>query len=127
MPLSLRAAACAVITFGLSATLTACGRDPNATNAVAAAPGAATSIDAPAPPPKVYSADPAKTGQAYVEELKANPALFEKQKALCNGHGAEMQPRPELEGPCWAWSKAQEDLQIEQDQRAGGVKNTSSL
>lgn len=123
MSLRVRAAACATL---FAVTLAACSRNAETTNSVAAAPGAEPDASANAAPPMVYSADPAKTGQAYVDELKANPALFEKQRRLCSGHGAEMQPSPELEGPCWAWARAQEDLQIDQAQRAG-VKNTDNL
>ena len=105
--------------------LAACSK-PSDPSTVVAAPGLPAESGASAAPSAAYSADPTKTGQAYVDELKANPALFEKQKQLCNNHGAEAQPSPALEAPCAAWAGARDDLLIQQVEH-GGVKHADSL
>jgi hypothetical protein len=74
----------------------------------------------------VVSTDPTKTGEAYAEELEHNPALFARQKEICNGRGPSFQPRQELQAPCAAWDIARRNLQIDQPAE-GGVKNTDSL
>lgn len=119
-------AALTAVAFGLSGAIAGCGQN-TAGNVVAAAPGAPTPPNAPPTNPLVVSADPTKTGQAFVEELKQSPALFAKQKQICQGRGAAFQPRVELQAPCAAWDTARSDLEIDQGLRSGGVKNTDSL
>jgi hypothetical protein len=94
---------------------------------IAAAPSAPIQANAAPAVQAITSVDPAKTGQAFVEELKQNPTLFQKQKEICNGRGAAFQPSVELQAPCAAWDNARSDLEIDQDLRSGGVNNTSSL
>ena len=122
----LRLATWAVLTAGLAAAMTGCSRGTDGTSVQPAAGTPVSNGGVPAAP-IVASADPSKTGQAYVDELKQNPTLFEKQKEICHGHGAESQPSKELEGPCAAWDSARTDLELDQGHREGGVKNTDSL
>jgi hypothetical protein len=63
---------------------------------------------------------------SYAEQLKQNPALFEKQRQICHGNGPNSQP-PELQAPCAAWDSAREDLAEERGIREHPVKNTDTL
>lgn len=121
-----RQAALAVVAFGLSGALAACGQN-TAGNTVAAAAGTPPApITAPASE-VVASADPTKTGEAYAEELEHDPALFAKQKEICHGNGPSFQPTRELQSACAAWDIARRNLEIDQAPPGGGVKNTDSL
>lgn len=110
----------------LAGAFTACSKS-SAGNDVAAAPGTPQVASLAQSTPLAVSADPAKTGQDYVEELKQNPALFQKQKEICGGRGASFQPRVELQAPCAAWETARSDLEIDDELRGSKVKNTNSL
>lgn len=120
-------AAVAALLFCLVGPLGACSRGVAHTNAVAPAAGETAVATVAKPPSPAVSADANKTGQAYVEELEHDPALFEKQREICHGHGADSQPSPELEGPCAAWDMARSNLELDQQLHKGGVKNTDSL
>lgn len=121
-----RSIGCSALVLAIAGTLAGCSRAP-AANEIAAAPGTPEVSAATPPVATVVSADPAKTGQDYVEELKRSPALFAKQKEICNGRGASFQPRIELQAPCAAWETARSDLEIDQELHESKVKNTSSL
>ena len=120
-------AAVAAVALGLSGTLAACGRGTAANDQVAAAPGAPLPGPAASVARALASADPSKTGPAYTEELVQNPALFEKQKELCHGQGAALQPSRELEIPCADWDAARSKLQEKEYDEQTHVKNTDSL
>jgi hypothetical protein len=77
-------------------------------------------------PAVAASADPSKSGEAYVEELERNPTLFEKQKTLCRGQGGA-QPTRDLEMACADWDEARQKLEGQQVEQEGGVKRTDSL
>lgn len=124
--MSLRAIGSSAAIIVSAAALVACGKS-QAANDVAAAPGAPVVAEAPRSLSAVVSADPAKTGEAYAEELEHNPALFEKQKKICHGNGPSFQPTQELQAPCAAWDIARRNLEVDQGAREGGIKNTDSL
>jgi hypothetical protein len=124
MPLQSRSAA-AIALIAL-VEVAACS-PKSGSGGIAAAPGAPIQRNAAPVAQSVTSVDPTKTGQAFVEELKQNPVLFQKQKKICNARGAAFQPTVELQAPCAAWDTARSDLEIDRDLRSGGVKNTSSL
>jgi hypothetical protein len=127
MPQGIRNAAIATLTFGLVSTLCACGRSVAEANSVTPAGDGATATAVSPSPPQTVSADASKTGQAFLEELEHNPALFEKQRQICHGHGADSQPNPALEGPCAAWDMARQNLELDEQLQKGGVKNTDGL
>ena len=117
-----------VLTLWITASLAPCVRGAATNEAVAAAPGAPPAVaSSAAATPALVRADPAKTGQAFIEELEHDPALFEKQKQICGNHGSDMQPSAALEQPCAEWDKAREDLELNRADQQGGVKNTDSL
>lgn len=122
-PLAIRSLAAVL---SVAAALAACGKTPAASD-VAAAPGTTQAPNVTPASPAVVSADPAKTGQDYVEELKHDPALFARQKQTCNGRGASFQPRIELQAPCAAWDIARSDLEIDEELHDSKVKNTDGL
>lgn len=120
-------AAVAALLISLAGPLSACGRGASQANTVAPDAGETPVATVARSPSTPGSADAHKTGQAYVEELERDPALFEKQRQICHGHGADSQPSPELEGPCAAWDMARSNLELDQQLHKGGVKNTDSL
>lgn len=127
MPQGIRHAATAALTVGLASALCACGRSPAEANSIAQAAADPAATAAAPTAPRVASADASKTGQAFVEELEHNPALFEKQRQICHGHGADSQPSSDLEAPCAAWDLARQNLELDEQLHNGGVKNTDSL
>jgi hypothetical protein len=62
----------------------------------------------------------------YAEQLKHDPALYEKQKEICHNAGPHAQP-PALEAPCAAFDSARADLEDEQIDRDNRVTNRDSL
>ena len=128
MSFRIRTVVASALALGMTASLAACGRGAATNDAVAAAPGARpTAVPSAAATPALVRADPAKTGQAFIEELEHDPALFEKQKQICGNHGSDMQPNAALEQPCAEWDKAREDLELNRADQEGGVKNTDRL
>jgi hypothetical protein len=114
--------------------LVACG--PKANDAVNPAPGQAAAVTPGSGQVGGVSrpaivARPADGSQpvdvaGYAEQLKHNPALFEKQRQICGGIPPTAQPR-ELQAPCAAWDAAREDLDEERAIRDNPVKNTDTL
>ena len=127
MSFRIRTVVASALALGMTASLAACGRGAATNDAVAAAPGAPpTAVPSAAATPALVRADPAKTGQAFIEELEHDPALFEKQKQICHNAGPSFQP-PELQAPCAAWENARLKLEEQRVDRESTVKNTDSL
>jgi hypothetical protein len=125
---------CAITALS-AAALVSCGKptsDPTAAapgESLQAAPPAATvGVPAGASAPLARAADGSQEldVNAYAEQLKQDPVLYEKQKAICHNAGPEANPRS-LDAVCAAFDTARTDLDHERTDRQYGVTNKDSL
>jgi hypothetical protein len=113
--------------------LVSCGKKP--ADPTAAAPGdaiqasvAPVGVPPGAAAPTTRNADGSQDLDVnkYAEQLKRDPALYERQKAICHNAGPEANPR-ELGGVCAAFDTARTDLDHDKTDQEYSVTNKDSL